>query len=842
MINVSKNIKKYSLIIFFFCISISLYSERELSNQYQQVGANHKEKLQSVVHDTDYITIPKEVQAPEASVIEEEEEDIKQDMIFHYKDEPLINVINHIAAAKNVNIVLPQGINNTVKLTFSLEDPVSVDKAWELLSSILDVAGYAIIPKQDYFTVVKQGQTITRDTAPIYINVAPEELPETDQYIRYLYYLTNIKGGKDSEIGTVLTTLLPQDSYVAFDSNVNAVILVSQSNAIKAVMRIVKQLDQSVYQETMETVRLNYADAKAIADLFNNTILKATPDASRYRVDVRKPSELSYFSKNTRIIAYDRTNHLIILGRPQAIARIKDFIFRYLDIDLESGKSILHVYQLRYLNAKDLVPVLQSIVAGNSNAGTGQSKAAGASKGGPERFFDEVIITSDERETQSGAEKDAVGYSGGNKLIIACRNDDWRVLKKLLDELDKPHRQVLIEVLIADLTLGDQRQLDSMIRNPAKIPMPNDMAFQSAQFGPGIINNRWASPQTLGYIQKPEQVSSDLLRNAFNSDGSVNDSGSFNVANLSPAGSTVIEISDQSTGSTWGILQVLQAFNDRKIISHPHIIATHNKEATIDVKQQLLLQGNVSGDTINTVIQNKPVNAPFTITLTPLLSSGQTVRLKISILIEDFLSTSGEPARTHREVITTANVNSGDILALGGLVRSDIEQSRNETPLLAKVPILGNFFKGQTGTLDKTSLTVFISPTIIEPRSRRGVEDTSKDYINIAEKYVKSGVLFEALKDPITRWFFNLAENPEEALNEYLKRDVLEAKSERKHLHQKGTSHTTTMADATRLAQKQFYSPQQSSQSLKDMVAKVDNPFKKRRFNKRKRPRVLAQS
>ena len=45
---------------------------------------------------------------------------------------------------------------------------------------------------------------------------------------------------------------------------------------------------------------------------------------------------------------------LLFLARPQAIERVRDFINKYIDVELESGKSILHVYQLQYLDAQNL--------------------------------------------------------------------------------------------------------------------------------------------------------------------------------------------------------------------------------------------------------------------------------------------------------------------------------------------------------------------------------------------------------------------------------------------------------------------------------------------------------
>ena len=92
-------------------------------------------------------------------------------------------------------------------------------------------------------------------------------------------------------------------------------------------------------------------------------------------------------------------------------------------------------------------------------------------------------------------------------MIIAARSDDWKRIRPLIEELDQPQPQVLIEVLIADLTLDDTRALGSMFRNPLSIPMPNKMNIQSGQLNadtltptPGIVPNSFGNPETIGLL------------------------------------------------------------------------------------------------------------------------------------------------------------------------------------------------------------------------------------------------------------------------------------------------------------------------------------------------------
>jgi Flp pilus assembly secretin CpaC len=94
------------------------------------------------------------------------------------------------------------------------------------------------------------------------------------------------------------------------------------------------------------------------------------------------------------------------------------------------------------------------------------------------------------------------------------------------------------------------------------------------------------------------------------------------------------------------------------------------------------------------------------------------------------------------------------VLALGGLIRVNNLQSQTETPVLGKIPIIGWFFKAKNSDVTRQNLTVLIAPIIVQPRLRSGVGEYTRDYLQVAKKYVKEGMLFDTLRDPITRWYF----------------------------------------------------------------------------------------
>ena len=437
----------------------------------------------------------------------------KKTFLFQFQNKDLVDVINLIAAEKDINIVLPQKppIDPTSKLTFYVEEKMTVDEAWNLLYTVLDVAGYAIKPQGDMFAIIRIPETspgIISEPMPTFIGTAFDDLPDGDVRIRYVHYLSNMKvptapgaGSQDNELTAVLNHIFygpsatpsnaPGATAFFTDANANALILVGKADTIKGAMAVIRQLDKGGFHEKMEIVKLKHTTARDVKNLFTEGLLKAAlPTGPHMRNDARKPGE-TYFAPNTRIIDEGRTNSLIVVGRSQAVDRIKDFIETYIDLEPDSGKSILHVYTLLYLDAQKMVPVLDSIIGSKDTTGSGQSKSERGAGGGPERFFDTVIIRSDKPESAQSSSDDKGSskyqYSGGNRLIIAARNDDWKRIKNLLEQLDKPFPQVFIEVLIADVSIDDLRQLGQQTRN-LNTCLPSQINIQSAQLAAPVVD------------------------------------------------------------------------------------------------------------------------------------------------------------------------------------------------------------------------------------------------------------------------------------------------------------------------------------------------------------------
>lgn len=767
---------------------------------------------------------------------------------FSFNQEELANVITYVGTKKGINLLFPTKEDDKVTgtVTWHLDEKISVDKAWNLLQTILSIAGYSTVPYPTYHEIIKNSPAISREPVPLYVGVPYESLPATDARIRYMHSLANIKSeGQEgeNEIITVLKSWLPSNAVYKIDPASNMLIIMAQSNDIRGIMPVIASLDRPGFQEKMEIIQLQHTQARIIADLFNKQIMQSN-ETNRYRLDTKKTSESMFFSKHLKIVANERRNNLIVLGRPQVIDRTRNFIKNYLDVAQDTGQSVLHTYKLQYLNAADFATVLNNVLLQKQTGGVEQSTGGRQTAVGPQRYFDEVIIAVDTPESAAVASGDQEGgtsgepsaYFGGNTLIVACRNDDWKRIEALIGKLDQPSPQVLIEVLITDLTLDDSRALGTALRNPEKIPMAGDTAFQSAHLSPGVMVKTLGEgtgppddiSNTVGFItdQAGDPASADMLRTfGVESGFRVQDGANSIAAGLAP-GSTVLSFNDND-GRTWGITQIVKLLDHSKILSHPHIISTSDKKATIKISETRLLQGPASGSAGgNVVATREPVEAKLLVEITPRIALSEdkenAVNLQVVIDIDQFKSASDDTRNT-RNVTTNVTINTGDILALGGLIRSNEQDAITETPVLAKIPLIGWLFKKRSKTKQRTNLTVFISPTVILPRDREDMHEYTKDYLGISRAWAKEGGMFDSLKDPITRWFFTDQMSPtEEFTQNFLKNDD---RFQATPMPQASLSPTKPSKQSPE-SQKLFV--QQSNDEhdqLKKLFSEVDNPF-----------------
>lgn len=682
---------------------------------------------------------------------------------FRYKDAPLVDLVNDMAKLRNINIMLPQGGTSlTAKVTFELPHKITVERAWQYMITLLDIAGFTIVARQDMSYVVRNDQNVTKEPLPLYVGVPPQDLPTSDLKIRYLRYLTYLQvpgaGGGQGSTGLqdIFTQILSSNSSVIYEPQLNAVLLIDNARNIKSAMTLVDELDASSMLEIPKFVKLHHTSSSQVKTLFDQLIPGQQSSNSGFggSSSPAPGPEGGYFTKGTRIVSEDRLNMLILLGKKDALDRIEEFIKQYVDIPPENGESILHIYDLQYLNAQNFAPILQNIVqnqqsnssnfgGGGYGSGTGQSTSSGG--GGWQQYFKGVIITTEgsgggSGYTSSGSGSSTSGMQTGNRLIIAALRDDWIRIKKLIKELDTPQEQVLITGLIVDLSHTGLKDFANQIRNYKDLFL-QDVNWQTAHIN-GIENESGtpgANPTNSNALM------ANLLPSGNNS--SVY-STNGNIASNATAGTFIMSFKDPGTNGIWLVSTLLSQRTDTKILSQPYLTAMNNTQVTFSNTEQRRIPGQASEKFGVEVAAQEDVNASISLTLTPNINSNGSINLTVNAQISEF---GAQNSRTTRNVTTNVNLKNKDILVTGGLSKTKVEHTVYKTPFFGDIPIVGNLFKHKKKTTTKSNLMLFLRVEIIKPF------DTAfmNRFYQKADTLLQSGEEnFSALRDPVSRWFF----------------------------------------------------------------------------------------
>lgn len=624
-------------------------------------------------------------------------------IFLNFEKSNLSNVVDYISELKNINIIPNKNLDN-IPVSLSTREPLTLEKAWDILLTLLEINSYTIINVDNLYRIVsKQGNK--QEPLPTYSNIPFNELPDNDTLIRYVYFLENIKA---SMISPILQTML--EGTVQTNEDLDALIITDRSIFIKSVMKIVEELDQGGLRESIKIIKLKYAIAEDIAKLFQSINPTEQQKNIRFLTPKKGQQNSTFFSSKTKIIPETRQNSLILLGVEQNIDKVIKFIYKYIDIPVEAAGSRLHIKELKYIKAEKLRPVLIEIIKKPTNIPK-------ASQYGEYKFFEDVIIATDSsQEDNSG---------GGNKLIISCNKNDWKRIDKFIDKIDKPQPQVSFEVMVVDVGLKSNFDLFAQFK-PKKEGMfgkHTNPYFQTALPSYKTIDLKYAAAQDNG------------IRT-----GTAGANLTFGIP-----------------GSLWGMIKATLSKENFNIITQPYMTVNNNQECKIHSSEQRRVPGKFkdSGKYNEAIRETYEANAKSEVTLTPKVNLNGTIDLNIQIDIAEFKSNDQTiPDTSTRTLSTRINIGTGEVIVLGGLTKSKYGEDLYKVPILGSIPIIGNLFKSRSKEINKTNLYIFIRPSIIKPRS----EDTPDEYTQMKLNYAKYNILkFDTYlkdKDPIQRWYF----------------------------------------------------------------------------------------
>jgi general secretion pathway protein D len=375
------------------------------------------------------------------------------------------------------------------------------------------------------------------------------------------------------------------------------------------------------------------------------------------------------FEVEPRIIVEARSNSLLIAGEEDMVKRIEEWI-DVLDVEVEP-RGNTHVYRLKNTDATEVADVLTRVLE-QERLGAQQARAAG-----------QGASTGTGLEVQASAVPDRTS----NSVIITAGDRKYSEIVGIVREMDVRRPQVLIECAIVETSKTLTETLN--------------VGLALADLDSGGFASNFGTPTGLD-----STGAVDILGELSSQTGTA--SGLFTGGQFALFSGSDIPIPL--------IIQAVETDSNNKVLSRPYLMTNDNQEAYISTQEQTSFATAVTTQT-STSQSFDQVEAGIRLTISPTISAGNYLRLRVKIEVSNFGTVplaGAPPDKTIREVETPVTLPDGHTVILGGLVSEDSTDTLSKTPWFGDLPLIGWMFRATSDNSRGRYLYVFITPHIID--------------------------------------------------------------------------------------------------------------------------------
>jgi len=445
--------------------------------------------------------------------------------------------------------------------------------------------------------------------------------------------------------------------------------------------------------------------------------IKTKVDANQVRDNVKKILKLLGKTDTDSVIdSLEKEGIVVVVSKdPVLFQDIKRWI-EVIEDTASNTKREIYIYRLNFLDVQSTAELLNTLGIFEEGIGlsseiqkattvslasgettkqnveqpkTGQTPEAKTQK--KEETLPTVIEEKAKPETKEEKKVIKVGNivadKSTNTLIIKATPIEFEVIKSLLRELDVVPKQVLIEMVIAEVSLG-----------------------QGLQYGvEGLLK---------GFL----------------------DGTSFTIGTsfgLAPQAQTLqgfTTIIFNKNNDIRGILNFLASKTSLKVLSAPHILVKDNEEAKIEVGAEVPILTQqvvpVTGGTLNVQNMVQYRTTGVILRVRPIVSADNSVTLKITQEVSDAVKNTVQPELTSplitkRSASTTLILRNDQVGLLGGIIQNRLQRQKSGVPLLADIPGLGILFSNESTSSSNTELILLIKAHVIStPEEEKSAKES----------------------------------------------------------------------------------------------------------------------
>ncbi|SIO45988.1 type II secretion system protein D (GspD) [Bradyrhizobium erythrophlei] len=595
-----------------------------------------------------------------------------------------------------VNYVVDPRVDGVVSVQTT--QPVNKADALELFQAALAPIGAVLVQSRGIYRIAPADQAATGV-------VSTGQPPGVNAVGGNGMRVVSLKYVSATELARVLEPMVPKGAIVQADDARNILALKGSPAEIDSMVDSISIFDVDVMRGmSFAVVPVKTSQPEKMVDELKAIFASDKEGPLKGRVR---------FMANTRLGAI-----LVVTSQPGYLPRAQGWI-RRLDAKANGTERQLHVYQVQNRPVAELATVLQSMFSnemkivrptrsvsprskqvnltgssarapGPGGAMTDQemapqgSFARGSGAGTDSQNLARALNNNDADPTASDPMEGSPSSTGSvdepplkivadetkNSLLIMANDRDYQRVLRVIQGLDVVASQVLIEAVIAEVTLNDQLQYGVQWQL-SKNGTP------SASFSNALTGGVAAAFPGFNYA--------------------------VNAANIAAT------------------MSALNALTHVNVISTPSLMVLDNKTARLQIGDQVPITTQTATSTVtaNTAIVNSITmqDTGVILSVTPRINESGRVQLEIeqevSAVVKTTTSNIDSPTIQQRRVKTTVVVNDGEVLALGGMIQEQATKTSNQVPLLGDIPGVGAMFSSRNNEVKKTELVILITPRVV---------------------------------------------------------------------------------------------------------------------------------
>jgi general secretion pathway protein D len=681
-------------------------------------------------------------------------------VVLNFEGADIREVIHSLATALGLNYTIDPRVQGQV--TVRTTGKIARRDLFPIFHQILRSHGITAVKVGELYQIAPVGEAKTRAEPAL----TPAESRTAAAEDRFVIELVKIDHLAAEEMAKVLQPFVsPGGDVIAYPRG-NLVIISDLASSVERLKELIDAFDTDTFSSLHAQVyHIENANVEDLGEELRGVL-------EPYGVTPKSAEERGIF-----VIPLARLNAIVVIAfSPEVFSQVEKWV-QILDVPPEKGGGrTVRIYQVENTKAADLAAVLSGLYGGEGGGGGSGRRSSRGERGsgigaiggtsgfaGGEGTTSTRGTTRGERGTRGGTSGGIGGGIGGrggrsglggvsgiggeggtqtvliapkegerpifkeevrivadeitNSLIILATARDYEMIKDVLKKLDVVPRQVLIEAMIAEVGLTGNLEFG--------------VQYAIANKGIGSIIGGGSGTSTSSTSSTGGTSTSSTSSTGGTSTSSTSSTGGISVAPLPSVAKRAAHVSGQGLfafitdrDQFLVLINALASQSRVNILATPHVIAADNREAHILIGEEVPILTSSATSTLTadarTINSIQYRDTGKILTILPQVNSAglvnMEIRQEVSAVGQENFGGTGSPSFISRQTETTAVVQNGESVLIGGIIDDQLTRSRSGVPYLMDIPVLGRLFRIDTERLSRTELIVLITPYVIRDR------------------------------------------------------------------------------------------------------------------------------